>query len=237
MIGTEPTVRRENMKRILTLAVLAALAQPAAAATVLHLSETAHVSVHPDEVAASLSFDATAATPVAAQAQVNGAIGKALDQAKAAQGVVASTGWYRVWQTVKPANEWHASQQIELKQTGDGETLLKLVAALQSQGMALQQLGWQVSPETARKARDEATRAALAALRGRAEAAADLLGLRFISFREVNLDAGRPTPGPFPRAMAMAATAEAMPTPRAEAADVDIEATVSADADLEPKNP
>ena len=224
------------MTRFLTAAVLVALAQSAAAATVLHLSETAHIAVHPDELAASLSLEGTGATPVAAQAQVNAGIAKALEQAKAAQGVTVSTGYYRVWQTVKPANEWHASQQVDLKQKGDGVTLLKLVGTLQGQGLALQQLGWQVAPETARRAQADATKAALGALRGRAEAAADILGLRFVSFRQVNLEPDRPMPAPFPRAMAMTAAA-AMPTPSAEAADVDIEATVSADADLEPKSP
>lgn len=233
MIGL-PFEGRKSVKRLLTAAILMALAQPAAAATVLHLSETAHVSVRPDELVASLSLDGTAATPVAAQAQVNAGIGKALDQAKAVQGVTVSTGFYRVWQTVKPANEWHASQQIELRQNGDGAALLKLVGTLQAQGLALQQLGWQVAPETARRAQADATRAALGALRGRAEAAAEILGLRFVSFRQVNLEPGRPAPVPFPRAMAMAA-AEPMPPPNAEAADVDIEATVSADADLEPR--
>src|ERR1700759_3209716 len=101
MIGL-PFQGRVTMKRLLTLAALTALAQPAAAATILHLSETAHVAVHPDELAASLSLDATAPTPVAAQAQVNAAIARALEQAKATPGVIVSTGFYRVWQTVKP---------------------------------------------------------------------------------------------------------------------------------------
>ena len=225
------------MKPALVIAVLTALAQPAAAATVLHLSETARVSVHPDELAGSLSLNATAATPVAAQAQVNAAVTKAIEEVKAVPGVTVSTGFYRVWQSVKPANEWHASQQIDLKQKGDGAALLKLVGTLQGQGLALQQLGWQVAPETARRAQAEATRAALGNLRGRAEEAAAILGLRFISFREVSIEPGRPTPPPFPRAMAMAASAEAMAPPSAEAADVEIEATVSAEAELEPKSP
>ncbi len=225
------------MKRLLTIAMLTALAQPAAAATVLHLSETAHVPVHPDELVASLNLEGAAATPVAAQAQVNAGIGKALDQARATQGVTVSTSFYRVWQTVKPVNEWHASQQIELRQKGDGAALLKLVGTLQGKGLALQQLGWQVAPETARHAQADATRAALGALLGRAEAAAEIHGLRFVSFRQVNLEPSRPAPVPFPRAMSMAAAAEAMPPPSAEAADVDIEATVSANADLEPKSP
>ena len=224
------------MNRALAIAVLTALGQPAAAATVLHLSETAHVSVHPDELAGSLSLNATAATPVAAQAQVNAGVAKALEQVKAAEGVTVSTGFYRVWQTVKPANEWHASQQIDLKQKGDGAALLKLVGTLQGQGLALQQLGWQVAPETARRAQADATRAALGSLRGRAEAAAEILGLRFLSFRQVSLEPSRPVPVPYPRAMAMAATAAPAP-PSAESSDVDIEATVSAEADLEPKSP
>jgi predicted secreted protein len=225
------------MKRLLTAVALTALAHAAAAATVLHLSETAHVAVHPDELVASLSLEATNATPVGAQAQVNAGVSKALDLAKATQGVSVSTGFYRVWQTVKPTNEWHASQQVELKQKGDGAALLKLVGALQGQGLALQQVGWQVAPDTARHAQAEATKAALGGLRGRAEAAAEILGLRFVSFRQVNLEPGRPAPVPFPRAVAMAASAESMPPPNAEAGDVDIEATVSADADLEPKSP
>ena len=225
------------MKHVLAGAVLALLAQPAAAATVLHLSETGRVMVQPDQLTAALSLDATAATPVAAQAQVNGGIGKALDQAKAVAGITATTGFYRVWQQPKPANEWHASQQIELKQKGNGEALLKLVATLQGQGLAMNQLGWQVSPEAARKAHDEAVHMALAALRGRAEEAAAVLGLRFISFRQVDLDPGRASPVPVPRAMAMMATAEAMPAPSAQADEVVIEATISADADLEPKAP
>jgi uncharacterized protein len=214
--------------------VLTVLAQPAAAQTVLHLSETAHLSVHPDELAGSLNLNATAATPVAAQAQVNAGIAKALDESKAVQGVTVSTGFYRVWQTIKPA-EWHASQQIDLKQKGDGAALLKLVGTLQGEGLTLQQLGWQVAPETARRAQADATRAALGNLRGRAEEAAAILALRFISFHQVNIEPGRPVPVPYPRMAAMAAGAEAAPPPNAEAADVEVEATVSADANLEPK--
>jgi predicted secreted protein len=225
------------MKPALTIAVLTTLAQPAAAATVLHLSETAHVSVHPDELAGSLSLNATAATPVAAQAQVNAAIARALDEVKSVPGVTVSTGFYRVWQTVKPANEWHASQQIDLKQKGDGAALLKLVGTLQGEGLMLQGLGWEVAPETARRVQAEATRAALGRLRGRAEEAAEILGLRFISFRQVSIEPGRPIPAPFHRAMAMAAGAEAMSAPTAESTDVEIESTVSADADLEAKTP
>ncbi|MFI4983420.1 MAG: SIMPL domain-containing protein [Nevskiales bacterium] len=224
------------MKPLPTLVVLMALAQPAAADTLLRLSETAHVSVHPDELAASLRSEGTGATPTKAQAEVNAAIGRALDQANQVQGVVATTGFYQVWQATQPTSQWHAHQSIELK-GHDGEAMLKLVGSLQGQGLALERLGWQVSREASGHARSEATRAALGGLRGRAEAAAAILGLRFVSFREVNLDASRPMPPPLIRSMAMPAAAAAMPTPHAETENVDIDATVDAEAVLVPAQP
>ena len=223
------------MKPLPTLAVLAALTQPAAADTLLRLSETAHISVHPDELAASLRAEATASTPAEAQARVNTAIGHALDQAKQVPGIVATTGFYQVWQVTQPTSQWHAGQGIDLKGR-DGDAMLKLVGGLQGQGLALQGLGWQVSPAAAQHARSEATKAALAGLHDRAQAAAAILGLRFGSFREVNLDPSRAAgPVPVPRSMAMAAGA--MPAPQAETADVDIDATVDAEAVLVPAQP
>jgi predicted secreted protein len=219
------------MKPLPALIVLLALAHPAAADTILRLSETAHISVHPDELAASLRSEAAAATPAEAQARVNAAIGRALEQAKQVPGIVATTGSYQVWQVTQPTSQWHAGQDLELK-ARDGEAMLKLVGTMQGQGLALQRLGWQLSPEATQRARAEATKAALTGLRGRAEAAAAILGLRFVSFREVNLDANRGGAQPMPRAMAMAASA--MPAPHAENEDVDIDATVDAEAVLAP---
>jgi len=235
MIAAARNCREAIMKPLPTLAVLAALTHPAAADTLLRLSETAHISVHPDELAAALRSEATAATPAEAQARVNTAVGHALDQAKQTPGVTATTGYYQVWQVTQPTSQWHAGQGIDLK-AQNGEAMLKLVGSLQGQGLVLQRLGWQVSPEAARQARSEATKAALASLRGRAEAAAAILGLRFASFREVNLDANRAAPQPLVRAMTMS-VADANPAPRAETEDVDIEATVDADAVLVPIQP
>jgi predicted secreted protein len=236
MIAAACNCREGIMKPLLTFAVLVALAQPAAADTLLRLSETAHVSVHPDELAASLRSEATAATPAEAQARVNAAIGQALAEAKQAQGVIVTTGFYQVSHLTQPISQWRAGQGIELK-GHDGDAMLKLVGSLQGQGLALQRLGWQVSPQAARHARSEATKAALAGLRDRAEAAAAILGLRFVSFREVNLDSNRPMPQPLVRSMALSAAAGAMPAPHAETEDVDIDATVDAEAVLVPAQP
>jgi predicted secreted protein len=207
---------------------------PAAAhaETLLRLSETAHVQVAPDEIVAALRYEASAPTPAEAQARVNTAIGKALDDAKQVAGITSSTGSYQVWQKNQSTGPWSAAQTITLKGS-DGAEMLKLVGLLQGQGLGLQQLAWQVSPARAREAQAEATKMALGTLRTRAEEAAAVLGLRFTQFREVRLDGTRPVP--IPRMMAMAAASA--PMPHAEGQEQEIEATVEADAVLVPIQP
>jgi predicted secreted protein len=220
------------MMRAVTLAVGILLAGPAAAETLLHLSESARVMVQPDELAASLRVEAVAASAAEAQAQVNTAMAGAVTLARAAAGVSVTTGFYTVWPQaiVRPGGrqDWRASQTLELR-GGDGAVLLTLVGALQQRGLAVSQLGWQVAAETERHARAEATRQALGNLRARAEEAAGVLGLHFDSFREVRLDAAaRPHPMPM-RAMAASPSA---PPPTAEAEPVPVEASVEADVVL-----
>ena len=217
----------------LLLAVGLALGTASARAeTLLRLSETATVMVHPDELDASLRAEALAADPADAQRRVNAAMAEALAAAKAVAGVTVSTGGYFVWRvgpTPQDRTErWQANQSIELT-SHDGTALLKLVGALQQKGLAVGQLGWRLSDTATKAARAEATTKAITALRGRAEAAAGLLGLQFGSFKEVRLDSTRPQPGPRMMMMsAQAAPSQAAP-PSAEAADVSIEATAEAD--------
>ena len=217
----------------LLLAVGLALGTASARAeTLLRLSETATVMVHPDELDASLRAEALAADPADAQRRVNAAMAEALAAAKAVAGVTVSTGGYFVWRvgpTPQDRTErWQANQSIELT-SHDGTALLKLVGALQQKGLAVGQLGWRLSDTATKAARAEATTKAITALRGRAEAAAELLGLQFGSFKEVRLDSTRPQPGPRMMMMsAQAAPSQAAP-PSAEAADVSIEATAEAD--------
>ncbi|HEX4261823.1 MAG TPA: SIMPL domain-containing protein [Acetobacteraceae bacterium] len=211
------------------MAALALLtgAGPARAETLLHLSATATVTVQPDELAASLSADADEATPQAAQARVNAAITAALATARAVEGASVSTGSYSVWHVEQPHPAWQASQGISLH-GADGGAILALVGRLQTQGLAVASLGWRVSAPAERRAHEEAEREAIAALRGRAAAAAKLLGLRFQEFRSVDLDPGS---RPLPMGRMMAA---AVPMPNAVASPVAISATVTAEAALAP---
>jgi len=222
------------MKCAVALALILWLAGPAAADTLLHLSDSARVMLRPDELTAALRAEAEADTAAEAQAQVNTGIARAVVLARQTPGLAVTTGEYGVWPRSQDAGlpgakqVWHASQVLGLR-GGDGIALLTLVGALQQQGLAVSHLEWQVTPETARHARAEATRQALGDLRARAEEAAGILGLRFDRFREIWLDPARPFAVPVQRTMAATAAA---PFPSAEAEEVPVEASVEADAVL-----
>jgi uncharacterized protein len=222
----------------LVLLLTALSAAPGARAdTLLDLSETARVSAQPDEIAASLRAEAAAPAPAAAQEAVNRMMAQAITRARQVQSVTVATGRYAAW-LVPPAHSgsgaatWRASQTLELS-GHDGPALLGLVGTLQQQGLAVQQLDWQLSAEATRTARAAALREAISGLRKRAETAAGLLGLRFASFRTVRLGPGLPTPSPMP----MRAFAAAAPGPSAEQGPVEVAATVTAEAVLAPPQP
>lgn len=227
-----------RLGKLLFVASFVPAAGPVHAETLLRLSETATVTEHPDELDASLRVETSAPSPAQAQRLVNAAMEAALATAKAVAGVTVSTGGYFVWRVgpapLAPPERWQANQSIEL--TGhDGAALLKLVGDLQQKGLAVGQLGWRLSDSATRAARAEATRQAITALRGRAEDAAGLLGLRFNSFKEVRLDSARPQPM-MPRMMMSAQGVSASaPPPSAEPAAVSVSATADADVVLLPK--
>ena len=225
-------MRCRDLLLLLALAV-APLSAAWADNTTLSLSETATVMAPPDELAATLRAEAVASTAAGAQKQVNAAMDDALTQARAAAGVVAGTGDYGVSRdTGAKPERWQASQTLSLHGK-DGAVLLALVGALQAKGLAIGDLHWQLSDETARKAQAEAMRRAISALRARAEEAAGLLDLRFVQFVSVRLDTP-PAVRPMVRSMAAAAPAAATP-PSAVAEDVPVSATVGAEVVLGPR--
>ena len=226
------------MKFVVALILATGLATQAAADTLLRLSESARVMVHPDELAATLRTEAVTASAAEAQAQVNTAMARAVGLARQTAGISVTTGYYSVWAQPRDFShfagkqDWRASQTLTLR-SADSAALLTLVGTLQQQGLAVSQLGWQMAAATARHARAEATKQALGNLRTRAEEAAGILGLRFDSFREVRLDSTRPQP--MLRSIASPAPALASasaPPPTAEAEDLPVEASVEADAVL-----
>ncbi len=230
-------------------ALLAALLCPAllwtgavqAQDTTLRLAESVTVLVAPDELSASLRAEAIAPTAQEAQKKVNELMRDALATAKKAEGIVVSSGGYNVWRIGPTAQDraerWQAGENLNL--TGkDGEAMLKLTGELQQKGLTVSSLGWHLARETERKARKDATKQALSALRGRAEEAAELLGLRFDSFREVRLDSLLPQPVGMPRSLTTSrssAAAAPAPPPVAVAEEQPVTASAEADAILKPR--
>lgn len=207
--------------------------------TILRLSETATVMVTPDELAASLRAEAIAPTAQDAQKRVNEMMGDAVAAAKKVDGVTVSTGGYNVWRAAPTLTDrgerWQAGQTVNLSGS-DAGAMLKLVGDLQQMGLAQANLTWRLSPGTERKARRDATRQALSGLRGRADEAADILGLRFSAFKEVRLDSVTPPPmAPRQQLMSRASVSAPAPPPTAEAEDMPVTASAEADILLTPK--
>ena len=225
----------------LGLVLLCGLANAPALAddTILRLSESATVLVPPDELTASLRAEAAAPTAQEAQRKVNDTMRDALASAKKIEGVTISTGGYNVWRAggtvTDRAERWQAGQTLNL--TGkDPETMLKLIGELQQRGLAQGALAWRLSREAEKQARRTATKQALSALRGRADEAAEILGLKFSAFREVRLDSVLPPPS-MPRGVAVSRSAmmAAAPPPAAEAEDLPVNASAEADIVLKPR--
>lgn len=211
----------------LALAALAGTA-PARAGTILHISASATVQVMPDQLHAELAAEATAVTPVRAQDSVNTLIGTALKAAQGIAGVTTSTGAYSVWYVTDPRPHWQARQTIMLD-AKNGPVLLGLVGELQTDGLAVSDLGWQLAPKTLAAAQDKAEAIALSELKGRAEAAAKILGMHFSTFRQVWVSQPR---HPLPiQPMALMAARGA--PPNAVPAESSVVATVQAEVRLD----
>jgi predicted secreted protein len=238
-MGLASAARRALMAAMALLLGEIHLSNPAQAEdTILRLAETATVMVSPDELAATLRAESVAPTAQEAERRVNDTMRDALASAKKVDGITVSTGGYGVWRTgpvpQDRAERWQAGQTIDL--TGkDAEAMLKLVGDLQQKGLVQGNLGWRLSLAAEQKASKDATARALSALRGRADDAAELLGLRFDSFREVRLDNVSPPMTP-PRAMVQrSVVAAAAPPPNAEPGDLPVSASAEADIVLKPR--
>jgi uncharacterized protein len=222
-------------------AVLAAAAPGVARAddTLLRLADTATVMVTPDELAASLRAEAAAPTAQEAQRKINDMMRDAVTAAKGVTGITVSTGGYNVWRVPPSAADrterWQAGQSLSLS-GHDGESMTRLVGDLQQRGFALGGLGWRLSREAEQKARQDATKQALSGLRGRADDAAAVLGMKFAAFKEVRIDNVSPPLGPRQQTgVFRASMASAAAPPTTEMEDLPVTASVEADIVLQPR--
>ena len=199
-------IRRTTIAALLLLAASHANAQ-----TRLDLDAVGVAEATPDQLEATLAEQQTGPDPAAVQHRVNEATAAALHEASNTPGVEQRLLGYDVNQDDK--RQWTAASRISLLST-DGPRLLDLVGRLQSHGLALENLDWQLSPRLRAAERAEATRTALKSLQDRAADAATALGLHIDHIAEIHLsDAGQFAPRPMGllRAKAFAPSAPAAP--------------------------
>jgi predicted secreted protein len=207
----------------------AAVAQDAdQRATVLHLSQTAERTLARDLLRVELRVEETGSDPRAVQSAINRRMTAALDRARQAEGVRVETGSYHVGEERPPnrAATWRGSQSLILK-SKNADATLKLVGALQSDGLSTASLGYEVSPETVRSAQDDLTAEALAALDRRAASVAEATHLAVLRYRDLRVGNAETEGRPVPRFGGAAMAAGAPPV--AEPGEAVVRVTVEAE--------
>ena len=216
-------------------AVSPILAQPAdQQMTVLHLSQTAERSVLRDLLRIELRVEETGADPLAIQSAINRRMAAALDRAHQVQGVKVETGSYAVGEERSQSgpSRWRGTQPLILT-SKDADAALKLAGALQSDGLLMSSLAYEVSPEMVRGAEEDLTAEAFAALDRRAGSIAEQMRLAVLRYRDLRVGNAETGGRPAPRFAAMAA----MPAPVAELGEATIRVTVEAELLLGPQRP
>lgn len=217
---------------VLALALISGTAQ---AQTKLHLSATGSIVTAPDEMVATFSVQANAAKAAAAQAAVNMMMGKALATASRLSGVVASTGAYNVYETSGTSGAvtgYQASQSLNLTAPAPGgkpsAAFTDLVGDLQADGLLLNSLQGDLSPQGQRQAKDAAVTEAIHRLKSQVRSIAATLGETPGTIDTLTVNTGAP-PSPMPMRMMMAAAA---PPPQAAPGPITVQADVSAVIEL-----
>jgi predicted secreted protein len=219
--------------------------------TIINLSTTERVEVDQDLLVATLRFEAENKDSGILQNEINTAIKKAVDLAKAQSDIKLKTQQYYVYphdpviitetkegEKKRETKEriWRGSQQIEIKST-NADAVLKLTGEIQSLGLVMTGLGYTLSPEKAEETRDNLMEGALAKLKQKAERAAKSLDKTKVNLLEVNVDANAYYPQPM---MAMAAEdsmglrSKVSAAPVAVAGQTELNMTVSAKALITP---
>jgi uncharacterized protein YggE len=231
----------QGKNRIIPVFVVAgffcAAGMPARAQTELNLAATGQKLVAPDEMTASLQVQAASARAATAQADVNGAMQKALALAKGVSGVTATTGSYSVFEDSSDSTKppvFRAGQSLQLViPAPDGvppDRFTALVGQLQQDGLLLNGLDGDLSSNGQETAEQSAIADAIRQIQAQAAMIAGDLRKNVGEIKTLNVNVNMPEAVMrAPRAMMMAA---AMPPPQAAPDKVTVQANVSATIEL-----
>jgi len=203
-------------------------------ATVLHLSQTAERSVLRDLLRIELRVEETGADPLIIQSAINRRMAAALDRAHQVQGVRVETGAYGVGEERPQSgpSRWRGTQSLIMTSKA-ADAALKLAGVLQSDGLLMSSIAYEVSPETLRGAEEDLTAEGLAALDRRAGSIAGLMHLVLQRYRDLRVGNAETGGRPGPRFAAMAT----MAAPVAEPGEATIRVTIEAELLLAASRP
>jgi predicted secreted protein len=184
----------------------------ASATVTVELSAEASRPAANDLAQAVVSAEASGTSPAELSKQVNQAIADALKAAKAYPAVKAksgSTSTYPVYAKNGRIESWRMRSDLSLE-SGDTASLSELLGRLQA-SLGVTNLHMAPSPETRRKAENEAMLDAVTLFKARAKLLADSLGKNY-SMKQLSVSTGgRFTPPVMRAAKAMSAEAAPMP--------------------------
>jgi len=205
--------------------------------TILTLHESAETQVAPDVLAVTLRVEAVGADAATPQKALNRAVAAALAKARAVEGVTVTTGPYYTSRNEPQAKAagspvWRASQTIDLT-SRRFDSLLTLVGELQSDGLAMAGMNYQVSPQAQAAVHETLVTEAFAALRKEATLVARATGLTVVGYKSLSLSpTARPPVMMMKAARAMPMAAEAI-APQGEAGTQPVQVDVDAEVILE----
>ena len=204
-----------------------------AATTVIELSSEASPPAGNDIARATVSAEATGATPGELSKQVNGLIAEALKTAKAVSGVKTQSGGtstYPIYSKGGKIESWRMRSDLSLESTNIA-ALSELLGKLQG-SLLVSSVVLQPSPETRKKVENAAMLEALGAFKARAKVISEAMGKPYrIKQLTVNTS-GRYVEPMVVRAAAKSMMADAAPMPM-EAGETQVSATVSGQIELE----
>ena len=204
-----------------------------AATTVIELSSEASLPAVNDIARATVSAEATGATPGELSKQVSGLIAEALKTAKAVSGVKTPSGGtstYPIYSKGGKIESWRMRSDLSLESTNIA-ALSELLGKLQG-SLIVSSVVLQPSPETRKKVENAAMLEALGAFKARAKVISEAMGKPYrIKQLTVNTS-GRYVEPMVVRAAAKSMMADAAPMPM-EAGETQVSATVSGQIELE----
>jgi predicted secreted protein len=218
--------------------------------TFVSLSASDQKKVEQDLLVASLRIELDNKDARKVQDEINKAMQKAMDIAKAEPSIKVSTGNYYVYSydpnpSPTPLSRedqqkrmvWKGSQTIDL-QSKDSQKILEIVGKIQDAGFAMNGLNYMLSPELAEAQKDELLVGALKKIKTKAELISKTLGKSGYDIVEVNID-GSYMPQPQPvmmmaRSAKMEMASDSMSSPVAAPSETDVSLSVSARILLKP---